>query len=139
MVRQVIHILLVLSIIACPLRCQDGMCAAADACCGLDAGSPPCCTEQHAEHERGDEADHRSDQPAPEQSPAGICQCICGGALHEVDDSVVPPSSNLLDDVSDIESSLIQAACGSRSKMPVASANAPPGSHLFILNMSMLL
>ena len=73
MVNRLIHIILIVAIVSCPIRCHAGLCGS---CCGEsvesqvnDAG---CCCQSKSQPES-------TPTPTPE-NPCKTCNCICAGA-----------------------------------------------------------
>lgn len=83
MAGRIPHILLIASLLGCPLWCQQGVYA----CDGCAAVAADCCdSTKSCELEAGchDPAADRGDAEAPGHSsndPCDNCQCICGGAI----------------------------------------------------------
>jgi hypothetical protein len=76
MFNRALHLLLTVSLFACPLVCRGG-----DQCCGNEHATLQnvCCERceaNPAQHHRD-----RGDNPEPQSDDC--CQCICGGAVVE--------------------------------------------------------
>lgn len=142
MVRKLLHFLLVASVFACPLWCRGGTCASADGCCHSTDSATKCCSQQRCRSDHEGHTDHRTDDSQPSNdSPQGVCQCICGGAINDQsEDSLTPPTSSRLD----VAAAAIDTIATIRSRqfsyaVALGDGRALPRCNLFILNMSMLL
>ena len=142
MVRKLLYFLLVASIIACPLWCRNATCASADGCCRSNGGATECCSQERCPGNLEGHVEHRTDDSQPnDNSPQGVCQCICGGAINDQSgDSLAPPACSKLD-VAAAANDLIAATGFRQCSHAAISADwrALPRCNLFILNMAMLL
>lgn len=81
MFKAAIHLLLVASIVACPLGCYAGACCAQDRGAGDKFGASQSCCER-CRHE--ETPSHSPEHPsAPAEPCSEKCQGICGGAVVE--------------------------------------------------------
>ncbi len=142
MTRKVLNLLLIAMIVACPLWCMSGICASTEECCARDQAAHDCCDQEQArdQHSCDEHSDHHPSNPC-DNSPCGLCQCICGGAVIEHnDDDVAQQVANPLHDLVLASNSIADILFRQNSPTILAhEARVTSGRSLCILHMSLLL
>ena len=142
MTRNVICLLLMAMIVACPLWCRSGACASAEECCAQDCTADKCCDQEpaHDQNSCNEHSDHDPSQPC-DNSPCSLCQCFCGGAVIEQHDyDVMQQVANPLHDLVLSSDSIADILFRNNSTTTLAhEVKIASGRSLCILHMSLLL
>ena len=89
MARFTLHLILVAAISACPLWCSTGHCASGDECTSSDGCPSALCEVSSCCPSQKHQQQPKRTSPPAESSPCDVCQCICSGAVVQLQEAVV--------------------------------------------------